>query len=267
VVALAGLDLAVRAGTILGLVGPNGAGKTTAIRCIAGLLHPDRGTVRIAGPAGARRPPIGLAAQEIELYPGLSARENLVFLGRLNGAPDVERTLADLAAELELGPLLGARVLDLSVGQQRLVHVAAAMMHPSPLLVLDEPTAALDVGARAAVLEALRRRRAAGTAVLFSSHYLKEVEEVCDEVVVLDRGRVIAAGPVAELIERDGAGRVEVTVDGEVLVVDGGDVAAAIARAGERGGRIEAVRVVPPSLEAVFLSLSGRGAPAEVDVP
>lgn len=257
VVALDSLDLSINAGAMLGLVGPNGAGKTTAIRCIAGLLDPDAGSVRVDG----RHPrqlskPIGVATQETELYPGLSTQDNLTFFGKLNGAADIKAALSSLVEELDLGPILSERVGSLSIGQQRLVHVAAALVSSPRLLLVDEPTAALDVAARSAVLDALARRRDLGTSILFSSHYLKEIEESCDDVVILLHGKVIASGAVGELIGRHGGARVEVTVDGKDLIFEGSDVAAAIAIARDRGSAIEAVRVVPPSLEAVFLSLA-----------
>ncbi|MFI6599338.1 ABC transporter ATP-binding protein [Nonomuraea sp. NPDC050536] len=257
VVALQGLDLDVVPGSVVGLIGPNGAGKTTAVRCIAGLLKPDAGEVSIAPSTTPGKSPVAIAAQEIELYPGLSVETNLIFFSRLSGVGNVEEVLAELTAELALESLLGKLPKDLSIGQQRLVHVAAALVAMPDLLILDEPTAALDVGARGMLLDAVARRRSEGVAVLLSSHQLQEVETACDSIVMINHGAVIAVGDVDDLIAKHGGGRIEMTVDGEQRVVDGDDVAAAIAQVTAGGGRLEAVNVVKPSLETVFMSLTG----------
>jgi ABC-2 type transport system ATP-binding protein len=256
VMALRSLDLDIASGSVVGLIGRNGAGKTTATRCIAGLLTPDAGEVRVARNKIAGRPSVAIATQEIELYPGLSAATNLTFFGRLAGLDDVARTVAEVAAELGLASLLDQVPRTMSIGQQRLVHVAAALMSQPQLLLLDEPTAALDVTARSAVLAAVTRRGAAGMGVLFSSHQLRDIEAVCDSVVLIDEGKVIAAGRVDELIAEYGGARIEVTVDGKVEVVVGEDIPAAIAQVSSGGGRVEAVNVVKPSLEAVFITLA-----------
>ena len=264
VVALQDLDIDIASGSVVGLIGPNGAGKTTAALCIAGLLKPDAGEVSFARPLKPGRSPLAIATQEIALYPGLSAATNLSYFGRLSGVTNVAQMLAEVAAELELEPLLDKLPKDLSIGQQRAVHVAAALMATPNLLLLDEPTAGLDVVARAAVLAAVTRRRSAGIAVLLSSHQMLDIEAVCDEVVMVNEGRVIAAGRVDDLVARHGGARIEVTVDGKVHVVDGEDVPAAITQVTARGGRVESVEVIKPSLEAVFLSLTGiRGRSGE----
>jgi ABC-2 type transport system ATP-binding protein len=264
VVALQDLDIDIASGSVVGLIGPNGAGKTTAALCIAGLLKPDAGEVSFARPLKPGRSPLAIATQEIALYPGLSAATNLSYFGRLSGVTNVAQMLAEVAAELDLEPLLDKLPKDLSIGQQRAVHVAAALMATPNLLLLDEPTAGLDVVARAAVLAAVTRRRSAGIAVLLSSHQMLDIEAVCDEVVMVNEGRVIAAGRVDDLVARHGGARIEVTVDGKVRVVDGEDVPAAITQVTAHGGRVESVEVIKPSLEAVFLSLTGiRGRSGE----
>lgn len=260
VVALHNLDLDIHPGSVVGLIGPNGAGKTTAARCIAGLLKPDAGEVTIAPSEVPGKSRLAMASQEIELYPGLPAATNLTFFGRLYGVRDAERAMSDLADELDLGPLLGKRPTTMSIGQQRLVHVAAALMAQPQLLILDEPTAGLDVGARAALLAAITRRRAAGMAVLLSSHQMLDIEAVCDSVIMVKHGKVIASGRVDDLIAEHGGARIEVTVDGTVHVVDGADVPAAIGQVTARGGQVESVNVIKPSLEAVFFTLTGMRA-------
>jgi len=264
VVALHNLDLDIAPGSVVGLIGRNGAGKTTATRCIAGLQRPDAGEVQIAPSTTPGTSAIAIATQEIELYPGLSVATNLIFFGRISGVPDPERMLTEVAAELEIEPLLPKLPKEMSIGQQRQVHVAAALMATPRLLLLDEPTAALDVAARAAVLAAVKRRKTAGMAVLFSSHQLRDIEAVCDSVVLINEGKVIAAGRVEDLIAESGGARIEVTVDGKVQVIDGEDIPAAIAQVTAGGGRVESVNVIKPSLEAVFLTLTGmRGSDVE----
>lgn len=257
VIALKGLDLDVLPGSVVGLIGPNGAGKTTAVRCMANLLKPDSGELDIAPSRTQGRSPVAIAAQEIELYPGLSVTTNLTFFGHLAGVDTAEEVLAELATELELEPLLGKLPKDLSIGQQRMVHVAAALMAMPDLLLLDEPTAALDVGSRELLFAAIARRREAGVGVLLSSHQLQEVEDTCDSIVMVNHGEVIAAGDVDDLIGKHGGGQIELTVDGVPQVIEGDDIAAAIAQATAGGGRLEAVNVIRPSLETVFINLTG----------
>lgn len=257
VVALHHLDLDIRPGSVVGLIGPNGAGKTTAARCIAGLTAPDAGDVTIAPREAPWSSPLAIANQEIELYPGLTAATNLNFFGRLYGVGDARRVMSDLAEELELGPLLDKRPTTMSIGQRRLVHVAAALMAQPQLLILDEPTAGLDVGVRSTLLAAITRRRSAGMAVMLSSHQMRDIEAVCDSVVMIMKGEVISTGRVDDLIAEHGGARIEVTVDGAVHVVDGTDVPAAIAQVTADGGQVESVNVIKPSLEAVFFTLTG----------
>ena len=151
-----------------------------------------------------------------------------------------------------------------SIGRQRQVHVAAALIAMPQLLLLDEPTAALVVTGPAAVLAAVTRRRSVGVGVLFSSHQLRDIEALYDSVELINQSEVIAASCVDDLIARYGGAQIEVTVDRTVEVVDSEDVLAAIAQVTAGGSRVEAVNVITPSLEAVFLTLTGmRGMDAE----
>jgi ABC-2 type transport system ATP-binding protein len=200
---LDGLSLHVRPGRVLGFLGPNGAGKTTTMRCLFGLVRADSGEVRWRdrpiGPDEWRR--FGYMPEERGLYPKMRVREQLEFFARLSGldggtaSASVERWLGRLG----LTARAEERVEALSHGNQQRVQLAAALVHDPELLVLDEPFAGLDplgVAALAAVIEELAE---AGTAVLFSSHQLDLVEDVCRDVVVIERGRVVLAGPLEEL--------------------------------------------------------------------
>lgn len=266
--AVQGVSFAVEAGAVLGLLGPNGAGKSTTVGCVAGLLTPDAGAIRLNLSARARRSRawLGLATQELALFPDLTVWQNLRFFGRLGtGSTEVfDNTVSGVVDHLGLEALLSRRVRDLSGGQQRLAHVAVAAAHAPKVLILDEPTAGLDVRARGLILEFVRWVASVGTAVVYSSHYLQEVEEICDSVVIIDRGRCIARGTVDELIARHGAGQVEVDVAGATHVSKGCDVAAAVASVASLGP-VDDIRVLRPSLEAVFVELTGASMPVEVD--
>ena len=214
--ALDGVDLAVDEGSIFGFVGPNGAGKTTTLRVLLGLARADAGTVRIFGgdPAAMRRR-IGFLPDVPGYYPWMRAEEFLRFAGALFGlAPDVLD--ARVRALLDLSGLGGVstRVGGFSRGMRQRLGIAQALINAPDLLLLDEPTSALDPIGRKDVLEMIAELRGR-TTVLFSTHILGDVERVCDHVAVLDRGRVRAAGPFAELVARHaGAERILVQLDG-----------------------------------------------------
>ncbi|WP_420621869.1 ABC transporter ATP-binding protein/permease [Candidatus Poriferisodalis sp.] len=208
IVAVDDLSFSVAPGETLGLLGPNGAGKTTTMGCIVGLLEPDGGRVAVDGLAPKSKPVsamVGYAAQRTALYLSLRVSENLAYFGGLYGLRG--RSLAEAAAKIvdlfDLDALTGRRVKDLSEGQAKLVHLATAVIHEPRLLLVDEPTAGLDVSARRRVIDGIRRLAAQGTAVIFSTHYLEEADEACDSLVILDHGRRVAAGPLGELLAAD----------------------------------------------------------------
>jgi ABC-2 type transport system ATP-binding protein len=290
VVAVDGVEFHVRAGEAYGLLGPNGAGKTTTIAMLLGLLRPDRGTVRVFGrdvakdPLGARAM-IGYVPQEVALYPELTARENLRFFGRLYGLPRrALRVRIDEVLELVgLADRAGDLVRTYSGGMQRRVNIAAALLHEPSLLVLDEPTVGVDAQSRNAILASIEVLVADGISVLYTSHYMEEVERICQRVGIVDHGRIVAEGTTRELIAQVGqAGQVDLALVG--------DADAAAARLREVDGVVEAARtergvrlvtkhgqyllpvllaaldgvatvtgveVTEPDLEAVFLHLTG----------
>ena len=205
--AVDGLGFAVRGGECFGLLGPNGAGKTTAISVICTLLRPAAGSVSVCGVDIARDPSaarsrIGLAPQEIALYPSLTARENLRYFGRLHGLRG--KALSGRIAEcLEATGLEGSadrRIDAFSGGMKRRANLAAALLHSPPLLLLDEPTVGIDAQSRSLILDRLAAFRSAGTAIVYTTHYMEEAEQLCDRVAVMDRGRIVAEGSPAGLV-------------------------------------------------------------------
>lgn len=216
-VALDGLSFAAPAGSVVGFLGPNGSGKTTTMRAIFGVIEPDRGSVLWDGTQVGRgeRRHFGYMPEERGLYPGMLAGEQVAYLGRLHG---MSRADADAAAHrwlerLEVDERAGTRVELLSHGNQQRVQLAAALVHEPDLLVLDEPLSGLDPAGIDAIGDVLVEQARRGCCVLFSSHQLDLVESLCDEVRIIDHGRLIASGTVDELAQA-GPRRLVVRVEG-----------------------------------------------------
>lgn len=205
-VAVDDVSLDVYPGEIVGLLGPNGAGKSTTLRMLATLMQPDSGTASIAGhdvvadPLGARAV-LGYQTGDTGLYEQLTPREFLRYFGRLNRIPDdvLEPRVTALITEFGIASYADRVCRGLSTGQKQRVTLARTVLHRPAALVLDEPTSGLDLLAAQFVLERVRNLAAGGTAVLYSTHIMSEVEILCDRVVILHEGRVIAAGTLAAL--------------------------------------------------------------------
>ncbi len=217
--AVDGVDLVVRPGGLTGFVGGNGAGKTTTMRMVMGVLRPDAGEVLWDGrpmTAGDRQR-FGYMPEERGLYPKQRVADQLTYLGRLSGMSTAAARSA-IAEHLErfgLTDRAGERVQALSLGNQQRVQIIAALLHEPTALVLDEPFSGLDPAAVDAMAEVLRDRAAAGVPVLFSSHQLDLVERLCDGLIVLARGRVVAQGSVEEL-RAGGPARYRLVTSGDV---------------------------------------------------
>jgi ABC-2 type transport system ATP-binding protein len=225
--AVDGVSLSVSAGEILGFLGPNGAGKTTTVSVVAGLLGAHGGEVRIGGERierddDPRKGRLGLVPQELALHETLSALENLRLFGGLQGLEGARlRGACQRALDLVgLADRARERAGRFSGGMKRRLNLAAGLLHDPDLLILDEPTAGVDPQSRSFIFENLEVLRARGKAILYTTHYMEEVERLCERVVIVDRGRVVADDRV-ETLRRTGGGE-------------------------------------PRSLESVFLSLTGR---------
>jgi ABC-2 type transport system ATP-binding protein len=300
--ALTGLDLVAESGHVTALLGPNGAGKTTFISAVATLLRPDGGELRVAGidvtsePQRVRRV-IGLAGQFASVEPAMTGRENLEFVGRLFG---LDRRRARSAATAVLDRIgltddAGRLVRTYSGGMRRRLDLGASLVGRPQLLLLDEPTSGLDPRSRIELWEAIRNLVADGTDVLLTTQYLEEADQLARDVVIIDRGRVIAAGTPDELKDRAGRDVIEVrpraagdlpavedilaSVAAETprcdldtsrvsVAADGGadQLTIVVRLLDERGIAVDDVGLRRPSLDEVFLTLTGRGVtPATTD--
>jgi len=298
--ALRGVDLCVVPGEILALLGRNGAGKTTFVSIVSGLLRPDAGTVHIAGVDLAKNPRcarslLGVAPQQLGVYPVLTVRQNLQFFGEsagLSRRSARQRTLT-IAETLGLTHLLDRGAGALSGGEQRRLHTAAALLHSPPLVLLDEPTVGADAETRERVLQAVRDLADAGTAVVYTTHYLPEVEALSTKgaelkVAILEQGEVLVHASLAELVATHSTTLAVFTFDGppplwEELSLDGLDISpdgrerssdslslathnpgsllpGLLARLGSHADRLCAVDLVRPSLERAYAGIIGHGA-------
>ena len=218
VVALDDLSFQVPAGVVVGFLGPNGAGKTTTMRAIFGLTELDAGSVRWNGAAigQAERRRFGYMPEERGLYPAMRVGEQIEYLGRLHGLNAADATAATNSwlERLELSDRRDSKVETLSHGNQQRVQLAAALVHQPELLVLDEPLSGLDPTGIDAIGKVLLDQARAGCCVLFSSHQLDQVEDLCEQVTIIDHGRLVASGTVDEL-ETSGTQRLVVRVEGD----------------------------------------------------
>jgi ABC-2 type transport system ATP-binding protein len=270
VTALDGAAFELREGELLALLGPNGAGKTTLIRAVAGRVRLDGGEIRIFDQPvapGTTQPSLGIVPQEIALYPLMTARENLEVFGALQGlsgralqtavAWALEQTgLADRAAE----PVKG-----FSGGMRRRLNIACGIVHRPRVVLLDEPTVGVDPQSRDRIYDMLAALMAQGVSILLTTHHLEEAEARCSRTVIIDHGRVIAAGTLPELVSATVGRDRRVTLrlsNGEAVEARMQDVAEGLppllAEVRRAGGVIDDVEVRGPSLQAVFIHLTGR---------
>lgn len=286
--ALDGVTFTARPGVMTGLLGPNGAGKTTLMRILLGVLPPEAGEVRHDGrPVDAEeRRGWGYMPQERGLYPAMSAQEQVVYFGRLHGLDRHEATLraGRILEELGLGDRAGDRTDKLSGGMQQRLQLGTALVHEPRVLVLDEPFNGLDPVAVEQLSETLRQRAEAGCTVLFSSHQIDLVQDLCQEIVMIDRGRTVLAGDVAQLrassgerqlrlhvVARDpgwyavlpGVRLVSHRADELRLALEPGIDPLAVLDAARAAGEVRDFGLDLPTLSQLFLAAAGREVRAE----
>jgi ABC-2 type transport system ATP-binding protein len=290
--AVDGVSFQVAKGEVYGLLGPNGAGKTTTMSMLAGLLAPDDGRILFDGIDLAAEPlkvkaQLGVVPQEPALYENLSARENLHFWGGLYGLTGAPLTKAvDRVLDLVgLADRAKDPVKQYSGGMKRRINLALGLVHAPRAVLMDEPTVGIDPQARLNILESVKQVAAAGTTVVYTTHYLEEVEQLCDRIAIMDHGKILAEGTLDQLTSRTG-GRDLVTVRGAfdaadvvarleglpgvqvtsaesgklVLAVEGSGRGAVdvLSRVLAGGVAIDGISIQPPGLNTLFLNLTGR---------
>jgi ABC-2 type transport system ATP-binding protein len=282
--ALAGVSVRVEPGELFGLLGPNGAGKTTLMSIVAGLVDADGGSVRLdGGPADKAK--IGLGTQDLAVYPELTARENLVFFGKLYGqnGSDLSRRVSDTLSAVGLLDRADDRVATFSGGMKRRLNLAAAVVHGPQLLLLDEPTTGVDPQSRNHIFEQVKALNAAGMTVVYTSHYMEEVQTLCPRIAILDAGKIVACDTLKNLLAAMPAtatltldrvppdfvarlsvvpGVDRVTASGTTVTVEAatlGPVLPSVAGACHAHGvKLLNLVATEPNLERVFLHLTGK---------
>jgi ABC-2 type transport system ATP-binding protein len=287
-------DISFRAGPgeIFGLLGPNGAGKTTTISCISGLIEPSGGHVRILGHDVVRDGPaarrvLGVVPQEISLYEDLSAIENLNYWGGVQGMrnPLLRQRMQEVLALTGLADRAREPVKQFSGGMRRRLNFACGIIHQPKVLLLDEPTVGVDPQSRINLLELVRAQAKAGTCVLYTTHYMEEAESMCQRLAIVDHGKVIAAGTLAELrsmlaehdllrlsgVFQPAAVKTALApyADIEILQSDENLLILSLPDASRRlpaifsalaagGAEVRGTNLTQPSLESLFIKLTGK---------
>ncbi len=290
--AVEGVSFEVSRGQVFGLLGPNGAGKSTTISVISTLLEPDSGDVFLEGKSILSNPEIirknlGVVPQDIALYPTLSGYENLSFWGSVYGlrGAELKKRITEVSDVIGLNGRLKDRVDKYSGGMKRRINIGAALLHKPEILIMDEPTVGIDPQSRSHILDTVLELNRQGMTIIYTSHYMEEVEYLCNEICIMDEGKIIASGNKQELIdlvkektqiniklntmddsvlsvlkEIKGVYEVRLNEDMIVLFVSGSTALTAeiIAKTTENGWFIESIDVKKPNLEAVFLHLTGK---------
>jgi ABC-2 type transport system ATP-binding protein len=293
--AVKGVSFSVEKGESFGLLGPNGAGKSTTINMITGLFPPTAGTIHVKDidvikNAKQAQKWLGVVPQEIALYQEMSARENLKFWGRMYNLSGkaLEKSVEEVLEIIGLSDRAKDKVETFSGGMKRRVNIGAAILHRPELLIMDEPTVGIDPQSRNHILETVKRLNGEGMTIIYTSHYMEEVEYLCERIGIIDHGELIASGTLMELRETIGdRSRINLALDSSTN--DTGKITAAleglffekdivlhdnlltafhkepqlvlseiIQRVTKTGARVSSVDIVEPNLESIFLHLTGR---------
>ncbi|PAD75284.1 MULTISPECIES: ABC transporter ATP-binding protein [Paenibacillus] len=285
------VDMEIGEGEIVGLLGPNGAGKTTLIHALCGLIRVDSGTIKLFGEhlSGTMldiKRKIGLVTQEITVFEDLTARENLAFFGGIYGlkGAELKRRIAETLEFVGLEKQANKSPKKFSGGMKRRLNIACSIIHDPKLLIMDEPTVGIDPQSRNHILESVQTLQSRGTTILYTTHYMEEVQAIASRVLIMDQGHVIAQGSIEELVrnlhheEKIKLEVMEVTDDliraieqlgGVKRVNRSGSKLQIISQAGagnldrilslaKRAGGVISIHADQPSLEDVFLTLTGK---------
>jgi ABC-2 type transport system ATP-binding protein len=293
--AVKNVSFSVEKGESFGLLGPNGAGKSTAINMITGLFPPTSGAIHIKEIDVIKNPKkaqkwIGVVPQEIALYQAMSARENLKFWGRMYNlsGKDLEKSVDEVLEIIGLTERAKDKIETFSGGMKRRVNIGAAILHQPELLIMDEPTVGIDPQSRNHILETVKRLNSEGMTIIYTSHYMEEVEYLCERIGIVDHGQLIALGTMGELRETIGdRSKIILTIDKEASNIERitamltnlfsekdiqiqdnqlmvyhkepqiilSDFIQSVTKT---GAKVTSVDIVEPNLESVFLHLTGR---------
>lgn len=290
--AVDGISFEINRGQVFGLLGPNGAGKSTTISVISTLIQPDSGDVLFEGKSilsdsKTLRQKLGVVPQDIALYPTLTGYENLSFWGSVYGlrGEELKKRINEVSDIIGLNGRLKDRVDKYSGGMKRRLNIGAALLHKPELLIMDEPTVGIDPQSRNHILDTVLELNRQGMTIIYTSHYMEEVEYLCNEICIMDEGRIIASGNKQELIElvkertqinirldkrdetvleslKEIEGVFDARLSEDMIVLFGNSSsvlpAEVIAKIAENGWLIESIDVKKPNLEAVFLHLTGK---------
>lgn len=210
-----GISFEIEEGSVFGLLGPNGAGKSTTISMLCGLLKPDAGEIKIGGvdllhQTKKGKKLIGFVPQDIALYPAMTARENLFFWGRMYGlkGKELKSNVEQILKLFELHDRANEKIANYSGGMKRRINIAAAMIHKPRFLLMDEPTVGIDPQSRNNILELITKVSREGMTILYSSHYMEEIEQICSRMVVMDKGKILLSGTSEQI--KDSASKYQV---------------------------------------------------------
>lgn len=283
--ALEGITFSVPEGTCFGLLGPNGAGKSTTMKILTGIVEADQGTAIILGMNSnenrlAIKQQVGYVPQSITLYEDLNAYDNLLFFGQMYGVKGSQLKERITRVLIQTGLLDRAKdkVKEYSGGMKRRINIAAALLHDPKILILDEPTVGIDPQSRNHIFDMIRSLKEEGVTIIYSTHYMEEVEALCDEIAIIDNGKIIIQGNLKELLEQHSDKSIFIDTDqieilkqlpnvNKVSSKDDGWMIESdqpiallqdiLATCTEQGIEIRELEMMRPTLESVFLSLTG----------